>query len=62
MQFVSSVLFFGIIIWVFWMMTFRPKQFMELNNHAKQHRKDVLRGAGKGVGVGLKVLGMFLKR
>ena len=48
--------------WMFYMMTFRPKQFMELNDHAKRHQKDVLRGAGKGVGVGLKVLGMFLKK
>ncbi len=30
-----EVLFFGIIVWMFYMMTFRPKQFMELNEHAK---------------------------
>ncbi len=62
MQFMSQVLFFGIIVWVFWMMTFRPKQFMELNEHAKQNQRDALRGAGKAAGVGLKVLGMFLKK
>jgi hypothetical protein len=62
MQFVSTVLFFAVIVWLFYMMTFRPKQFIELNANAKKHQKDVLRGAGKGVGVGLKVLGMFLKK
>jgi hypothetical protein len=59
MQFVSQVLFFGIIVWVFWMMTFRPKQYMELSDHAKQNQRDALRGAGN---VGMKVLGMFLKK
>jgi hypothetical protein len=59
MQFVSQVLFFGIIVWLFYMMTFRPKQYMELNDHAKRHQSDVLRGAGKA---GLKVFGMFLKK
>ena len=44
------------------MMTFRPKQFMELNEHMKGNQRDALRGAGKAAGFGMKVLGMFLKK
>jgi hypothetical protein len=62
MQEFGGFLFYAIIIWMFWMMTFRPKQFMELNEHAKGNIKDAAGGAQKAAGVGMKVLGMFLKK
>ena len=42
MQFMGQVIFFGFIVWMVYMMTFRPKQFMELNNHMKENQKDAL--------------------
>jgi hypothetical protein len=62
MQEFAGFLFYAIIIWVFWMMTFRPKQYMELSDYAKQNQRDALRGAGKAAGIGMKVLGRFLKK
>ncbi len=58
----GKLMFYGVILWMVYMMTFRHKQFMELNEAAKQNQRDALRGAGKAAGVGLKVLGMFLKK
>ena len=58
----GKLMFYGVILWMVYMMTFRHKQFMELNEHAKQNQRDALRGAGKAAGVGMKVLGMFLKK
>jgi hypothetical protein len=62
MQEFGQVLFYAGIVWLFYMMTFRHKQFMELNEHMKGNVKDAKDGASKAAGVGLKVLGMFLKK
>jgi hypothetical protein len=35
---------------------------MELSDYAKQNQRDALRGAGKAAGIGMKVLGRFLKK
>jgi hypothetical protein len=59
---IGSLMFYGLILWVVYMMTFRPKQFMELNEHMKGNVKDAKDGASKAAGVGMKVLGMFLKK
>ncbi len=59
---VGKILFYGFIVWMVYMMTFRHKQFMELNEHLKGNVKDAAGGAGKAAGVGMKVLGMFLKK
>ena len=58
----GKLLFYGAIVWVVYMMTFKHKQFMELNEHMKENQRQALRGAGKAAGVGMKVLGMFLKK
>ena len=58
----GKLLFYGAIVWAIYMMTFRHKQFMELDEHMKENRRQALRGAGKAAGVGIKVLGMFLKK
>jgi len=59
---IGELFFYGFIVWMVYMMTFRPKQFMELNEHMKENQRQALRGAGKAAGVGMKVLGMFLKK
>ena len=58
----GELAFYGFIVWIVYMMTFRHKQFMELNEHMKGNVKDAKDGASKAAGVGLKVLGMFLKK
>jgi hypothetical protein len=58
----GKLLFYGAIVWVIYMMTFRHKQLLELDEHMKENRRQALHGAGKAAGVGLKVLGMFLKK
>ena len=59
---IGELVFYGFIVWMVIMMTFRPKQFMELNEHMKGNVKDAKDGADKAAGVGMKVLGMFLKK
>jgi hypothetical protein len=34
----------------------------ELNEHLKGNQREALQSAGKAAGVGMKVLGMFLKK
>ena len=58
----GELAFYGFIVWMVYMMTFRHKQFMELNEHMKGNVRDAKDGASKAAGVGLKVLGMFLKK
>jgi hypothetical protein len=58
----GELAFYGFVVWMVYMMTFRHKQFMELNEHMKGNVKDAKDGASKAAGVGLKVLGMFLKK
>jgi hypothetical protein len=59
---IGELFFYGFIAWMVYMMTFRPKQFMELNEHLKGNVKDATGGASKAAGVGMKVFGMFLKK
>ena len=59
---IGELFFYGFIVWMVYMMTFRHKQFMELNEHMKENQRQAVRGAGKAAGVGMKVLGMFLKK
>ena len=58
----GQVMFYGFIVWMVYMMTFRPKQFMDLNNHMKGNVNDAVGGAKKATGFGMKLLGMFLKK
>jgi hypothetical protein len=58
----GELAFYGFVVWMVYMMTFRHKQFMELNEHMKGNVKDAKDGASKAAGVGMKVLGMFLKK
>jgi hypothetical protein len=59
---IGQVVFYGFIVWMVYMMTFRHKQFMELNDHMRGNVRDAAGGASKAAGVGMKVLGMFLKK
>jgi hypothetical protein len=59
---IGQVVFYGFVVWLVYMMTFRHKQFMELNDHMKGNVRDAAGGAGKAAGVGMKVLQMFLKK
>ena len=58
----GELMFYGFILWMVYMMTFRHKQFMELNEHMKGNLKDAKGEAKKAVGVGMKVLVNFLKK
>ena len=58
----GDLLFYGLILWVVYMMTFRPKQFMELNDHMKGNVKDTMRDAGKAAGFGMKLFNTFFKK
>ena len=58
----GKLMFYGFILWLVYMMTFRPKQFMELNDHMKGNVKDTMGDAKKAAGFGMKLLGMFLKK
>ena len=53
----GELAFYGFVVWMVYMMTFRHKQFMELNEHMKGNVKDAKDGASKAAGVGMKVLG-----
>jgi hypothetical protein len=59
---IGGLFFYGLIAWVIFMATFRPKQLMELDDHVKGNQRDALRGMGKAAGVGMNVLGRFLKQ
>ena len=59
---IGQLVFYGFIVWMVYMMTFRHKQFMELNEHMKGNQREALQGAQKAAGVGMKVLGHFLKK
>lgn len=59
---IGEVFFYGLIVWVIYMMTFRTKQFMELNDHMKGNVKDTMRDAGKAAGVGMKLFNTFFKK
>jgi len=55
---IGEFFFYGFIVWMVYMMTFRPKQYMELNEQMKGNVKDAMGGASKAAGV----LGKFLKK
>jgi hypothetical protein len=59
---IGEMAFYGAVLWMFYMMTFRTKQFMELNDHMKGNVKDTMKDAGKAASVGMTVLRMFLKK
>ena len=54
--------FYGFLVWLLYMMTFRHKQFMELSEHMKANLREALLGAGKAADYGMKMLGTFLKK
>ncbi len=54
--------FYGLIVWVIYMATFRPKQLMELDNHMRGNLKDTASDAKKAANLGMKVLNQFLKK
>ncbi len=58
----GKLFFFGFVAWWLYMATFRTKQFLELDSHMRGNMKEAARGAGKAAGVGMKVLGMFMKK
>ncbi len=58
----GALAFYGFIMWMVYMMTFRTKEFMELNEHMKGNVKGTLSDAGKVAGVGMKVLNKFRKK
>jgi hypothetical protein len=58
----GALIFFGFLAWMLYMMTFRHKQFIELNEHMKGNRREAIQGAQKAAGVGMKVLGHLLKK
>ena len=51
---IGYLIFYGFIAWMVYMMTFRHKQFMELNDHMKGNVRDATGTAGKAAGVGFK--------
>ncbi len=55
---IGEFAFYGFIAWIIYMMTFKPKQFMELNEHMKGNVQDAKDGASKAA----IVLGKFLKK
>lgn len=59
---IGELAFYGLIVWLIYMMTFRTKQFMELNDHMRGNVKDTMKDAGKAAGFGMQVLRMFLKK
>jgi hypothetical protein len=58
----GELMFYGLILWTVYMMTFRTKQFMELNEHMKGNVKDTMSDAKKAADVGMKVINMFRKK
>jgi hypothetical protein len=55
---IGEFFFYGFIVWMVYMMTFRTKQFMELNEHMKGNVKDTMSDAKKAA----DVLGKFFKK
>ena len=59
---IGEFMFYGFILWMVYMMTFRTKQFMELNEHMKGNVKDTVSDARKAAGMGMKVIEKFRKK
>ena len=59
---IGALVFYGFIVWMVYMMTFRTKQFMELNEHMKGNVKGTLSDAGKAASFGMKVFRKVLKK
>jgi hypothetical protein len=59
---IGELAFYGFILWMVYMMTFRTKQFMELNEHMKGNVKDTVSDARKAAGLGMKVIEKFRKK
>jgi hypothetical protein len=51
----------AMVAWIVYMLTFRHKQYMELNDHMKGNLRDAGKVAGKTAGVGFKLFRMFMK-
>ena len=58
----AQIVFVGLIAWIFYMITFRLKDFIAINDHMKENVRWTGKGAEKAAGVGLKTLGHFLKK
>ncbi|MDE2507818.1 MAG: hypothetical protein KGM43_11450 [Planctomycetota bacterium] len=59
---IGELAFYGFILWMVYMMTFRTKQFMELNDHMKGNVKDTMKDAGKAAGFGMKLFNTFFRK
>lgn len=55
---IGKLVFYGFIVWMVYMMTFRHKQYMELQEHMKGNLKETAGVASKAAGV----LGKLLKK
>ncbi|MDG3006446.1 hypothetical protein [Paludisphaera mucosa] len=58
----AQIVFVGLVAWIFYMLTFRLKDFIVINDHMRGNIKDAGNVAGKATGIGLKVLSTFLKK
>ena len=61
-QSLGQIVFIGLVAWILYMLTFRLKDFIAINEHMRGNIKDAGNVAGKATGIGLKVLGTFLKK
>ena len=59
---IGEVVFYGFIVWMVYMMTFRTKQFMELNDHMKGNVKDTVSDAKKAANAGMAIINKFRKK
>jgi len=55
---IGKLVFYGFIVWMVYMMTFRHKQYMELQEHMKGNLKETAGVASKAAGM----LGKLLKK
>ena len=61
-QSLGQIVFVGLVAWILYMLTFRFEQYKAINEHMRGNLKDAGNVAGKATGIGLKVLGTFLKK
>ncbi len=59
---IGELAFYGFILWMVYMMTFRTKQFMELNEHMKGNVKDTVGDAKKAASLGMELVNKFRKK
>lgn len=59
---IGELAFYGFILWMVYMMTFRTKQFMELNDHMRGNVKDTIGDATKAANAGMALIEKFRKK